>query len=56
MRNSVIDYVKANRKQARKEELANENGFVSKNKVHKSKKEYNRAKNKVSLKDLADVD
>ena len=43
MKNQVSDYVKANRKGARDAELElTHNGWVSKNKVHKSKKNYSR--------------
>jgi len=39
---SWIDYIKANRKGSRDAELDSEAGFVSKHKVHKSKKSYSR--------------
>lgn len=38
----LLDYVKANRKGSREDELSNENGWKSKSKIHKSKKTYNR--------------
>lgn len=36
------DYIKANRKGSRDAELESENGFKSKHKIHKSKKNYDR--------------
>jgi hypothetical protein len=41
----ISDYIKANREGSRNSELENSTGWVSKHKVHKSKKTYNR-KNK----------
>ena len=38
----IIDYVKNSKKHSRNEELECENGFKSKNYIHKSKKIYDR--------------
>lgn len=38
----IIDYVKNSNKHSRNEEVENENGFVSKNKIHKNKRKYDR--------------
>lgn len=40
------DYIKASRRGSREAELELSPGFVSKHKVHKSKKSYNRQENK----------
>ena len=39
---NTMDYIKANRKGSRDAELSFENGWKSKNKVHRSKKSYSR--------------
>lgn len=39
---SIIEYVKSNRKESREEELMNLSGFTSSHKVFKSKKAYSR--------------
>lgn len=44
MKDNLNDYIKANRKGSREAELEYETGFVSKHKIHKSKKIYNRKK------------
>jgi hypothetical protein len=48
MKNKDINilYIKANRKGSRDAELFFENGWKSKNKIHKSKKNYDRKSNK----------
>ena len=43
-RSKTMDYVKANRKGSRDAELDDEFGWVSKSKIHKTKREYNRNK------------
>jgi len=53
-KNLNLDYLKANRKGSRDAELENSHGFVSKHKVHKSKKNYTRKiKHKAKSKDFA---
>lgn len=42
MRINKRDYIKANRKGSRDAELENQSGWTAKNKIHKSKKQYNR--------------
>jgi hypothetical protein len=42
----VSDYVKANRKGSRDAELELNNGFMRKHAIHKSKKAYDRKRNK----------
>lgn len=49
--NALADYIKANRKGSREAELENHNRPVSVNRVHVSKKVYNRKKNKGSAAD-----
>ena len=47
--NKVIDYIKANRKGSREAELYFEFGWKSINKIHRSKKSYNRKKYKLEI-------
>ena len=50
---SFDDYIKANRKGSRKAELEDKTGWVSKNKKHKTLKDYSRkGKNKIRECDL----
>ncbi len=46
MKQKQLDYVKANRKGSRDAELENSSGWTCKHKVHKSKKQYNRKRDK----------
>ncbi|MDL2320440.1 hypothetical protein LJC45_04835 [Alistipes sp. OttesenSCG-928-B03] len=46
------DYVKANRKASREEEIAQHGHTVSHGRVHESKKTYNRKREKAGLKSL----
>ncbi len=43
---TIEDYIKAVKKADREIDLTNNTGWVSKNKIHKSKKTYNRKDNK----------
>jgi len=53
-KNFKLDYLKANRKGSRLAEIENSNGFISKHKVHKSKKSYTRKlKHKAKSNDFA---
>jgi len=53
-KNLNLDYVKANRKGSRLAELETTTGFVSKHKIHKSKKTYTRKiKHKAKSNDFA---
>jgi len=47
----LADYIKANRKGSREAEIENHNRPVSHNRVHVSKKVYNRKRNKADFKD-----
>jgi len=53
-KNFNLDYVKANRKGSRDAEIETSSGFISKHKVHKSKKSYTRKyKHKAKSNDFA---
>lgn len=49
------DYIKANRKASREEEIREHGRPAGHNRVHKSKKAYDRKKMKAGLKDLPSV-
>lgn len=50
--NVLADYIKANRKGSREAELENHDRPISFNRVHVSKKVYNRKRDKADNKDL----
>lgn len=48
--NGLLDYIKANRKGSREAEIENHSHPISHNRVHVSKKVYNRKRNKADYK------